>query len=85
VKSCLTSALFWPSANCLAWRVATGDSLWREGGCIPHMSCVCKTRRRRAIHFLKLHVQGYLEPPRAGDLPQIGFEAGAAEGEEETS
>jgi hypothetical protein len=49
MKKCLTPAFFWPSAN---------EFPWREGGCILRMPRVCKTRRRRAIHFLKLLTRG---------------------------
>ena len=49
LRKSLTPAFFWPSANSLAWR---------EGGGIAYVACVCKTRRRNAIHFRTLPTDG---------------------------
>src|SRR5438477_5253251 len=34
------------------------NSLDEHRACTPYVACVCKTRRRRAIHFLKLLTRG---------------------------
>src|SRR6266849_3990723 len=69
VTSCLTSALFWPSANCLAWR---------RGVALPALRvCVCvdaQCNRFLLLGWLLMSLRGFLiRQPRVGGVLQKRF------------